>query len=79
MIGVIPVRPHTPSQLALGQLYRCLYCLHCVSVPVIKYPDCINMAVAQLVEALRYKQQGREIDSRWGSLGVFMDLIPPVT
>ena len=32
-------------------------------------------AVAQLVEALRYKSEGRGFDSRWLSLEFFIDII----
>jgi len=34
-------------------------------------------AVAQLVEALRYKPEGRGFDSRWCHLGFFIDIILP--
>jgi hypothetical protein len=40
-------------------------------IPLILY------AVEQLVEALRYKPEGRGVDSQWGSLGFFIVLILP--
>ena len=36
-----------------------------------------EFAVAQLVEALRYKRGGREFDSRWGHWDYFIDIILP--
>jgi hypothetical protein len=33
--------------------------------------------VAQLFEALRFKPEGRGLDSRWGSFVFFIDLILP--
>jgi hypothetical protein len=35
-------------------------------------------AVAQLVEALRYKPECRGFDCRWVSMGFFIDIILPV-
>jgi hypothetical protein len=35
-------------------------------------------AVAQLVEALRYKPEGRGFDSRWSHWNFYSDLILPV-
>jgi len=37
-----------------------------------------TLLVAHLVEALRYKPEGRGFDSQWGSLKFFIDIIPPV-
>ena len=36
-------------------------------------------AVVQLVEALRYKSEVREFDSRWGYLEIFVDIIQGLT
>jgi hypothetical protein len=38
----------------------------------------LGYAVAQLVETLRYKPEGRRFDSRWESVEFFGDLIFPV-
>ena len=37
----------------------------------------VGYAIVQLVEALRYKPEGRGFDSLWGSLVFFTDLILP--
>ena len=37
----------------------------------------IGVAVAQLIEALRYKSEGRGFDSRWYHWNFFIDIILP--
>ena len=44
---------------------------------IIQYNITVGYAVAQLVEALRYKPEGRGFDSRWSHRN-FSDLILPV-
>ena len=38
-----------------------------------------TLLVAQLVEALRYKPEGRGFDSRWCHWNFFIDIILPAT
>jgi len=40
--------------------------------------DEVGHAVPQLLEALRYKPEGRGFDSRWCHLEFFIDIILPV-
>ena len=50
----------------------------CFEVPIHPLPPSeTGHAVAQLVEALRYKPEGRVLDSRWCHWKFFIDIILP--
>ena len=53
-------------------IYICMYMCVCACVYV-----CLGHAAAQLVEALRYKSEGRGFDSRWCHWNFFIDIILP--
>ena len=54
------------------QIHICICCTY-----LFTYLHTWGHAVAQLVEALRYKSEGRGFDSRWCHWKFFIDIILP--
>ena len=63
------------------QIYVCVYIYIYIYIYIYTHTrthNCMGHAVAQMVEALRYKPEGLGFDSRWYHWNFFIDIILPV-